>query len=312
MESPNHQVKMNLDQDEVTRAVADRYAAGAQAVENELCCPVDYNAQYLKVMPAEILERDYGCGDPSKYLQPGETVLDLGSGGGKICYIASQVVGKEGRVIGVDMTPDMLDLARRHQAAVAEKIGWSNVKFLRGRIEDLELNYDRLDQWLRANPVTDVASYEAMEAERERLCRDEPLVASDSMDAVVSNCVLNLVAPDFKRQLFAEIFRVLKEGGRAVISDIVAAQEVPLAMQQDPELWSGCISGAFEEQAFHDAFVAAGFSDIEILVRQEQPWRVVSGIEFRSVTLAAYKGKGGRRLEAEATDGGCSPKGGCC
>lgn len=310
---------MNLDQDEVTRAVGDRYAAGAQAVEDELCCPVDYDAQYLKVMPAEILDRDYGCGDPSKFLKPGETVLDLGSGGGKICYIASQVVGKEGSVIGVDMTPDMLDLARRHRADVAEKIGWSNVKFFRGRIEDLELDYDRLDQWLRANPVTDVASYEAMEAERERLCRDEPMVASDSIDAVVSNCVLNLVAPELKRQLFEEIFRVVKEGGRAVISDIVSDQEVPLAMQQDPELWSGCISGAFEEQAFSEAFRAAGFTDVEVLVRQDEPWRVVDGIDFRSVTVAAYKGKGGVRLENEASSGCCAPapssessSGGCC
>jgi ubiquinone/menaquinone biosynthesis C-methylase UbiE len=310
---------MNLDQDEVTRAVGDRYAAGAQAVEDELCCPVDYDAQYLKVMPAEILDRDYGCGDPSKFLKPGETVLDLGSGGGKICYIASQVVGKEGSVIGVDMTPDMLDLARRHRADVAEKIGWSNVEFFRGRIEDLELDYDRLDQWLRANPVTDVASYEAMEAERERLCRDEPMVASDSIDAVVSNCVLNLVAPELKRQLFEEIFRVVKEGGRAVISDIVSDQEVPLAMQQDPELWSGCISGAFEEQAFSEAFRAAGFTDVEVLVRQDEPWRVVDGIDFRSVTVAAYKGKGGVRLENEASSGCCAPapssessSGGCC
>lgn len=310
---------MNLDQDEVTRAVGDRYAAGAQAVETELCCPVDYDAQYLKVMPAEILDRDYGCGDPSKFLKPGETVLDLGSGGGKICYIASQVVGKEGRVIGVDMTPDMLDLARRHRADVAEKIGWSNVEFFRGRIEDLELDYDRLDQWLRANPVTDVASYEAMEAERERLCRDEPMVASDSIDAVVSNCVLNLVAPELKRQLFEEIFRVVKEGGRAVISDIVSDQEVPLAMQQDPELWSGCISGAFEEKAFGDAFRAAGFHDVEVLVRQAEPWRVVDGIDFRSVTVVAYKGKGGVRLESDSSDSCCAPAkpespsaGGCC
>lgn len=310
---------MNLDQDEVTRAVGDRYAAGALAVEAELCCPVDYDARYLKVMPAEILERDYGCGDPSKFLKPGETVLDLGSGGGKICYIASQVVGKEGHVIGVDMTPDMLDLARRYRSEVAEEIGWSNVEFLRGRIEDLELNYDRLDQWLRSNPVTDVASYEAMEAERERLCRDEPMVASDSIDAVVSNCVLNLVAPELKRQLFEEIFRVVKEGGRAVISDIVSEREVPLAMQQDPELWSGCISGAFEEQAFADAFTEAGFTDVEVLVRQEEPWRVVDGIEFRSVTVAAYKGKGGARLESDSSSACCAPaksddssSGGCC
>ena len=303
---------MNLDQDEVTRAVGERYAAGAQAVEAELCCPVSYDDQYLKVLPAEILERDYGCGDPSQFLLEGETVLDLGSGGGKICYIASQVVGKEGKVIGVDMTPDMLDLARRHREQVAHSIGWDNVHFNRGRIEDLELDYDRLDQWLRTNPVTDVASYEAMEAERERLCRDEPMIASDSIDVVVSNCVLNLVAPQLKRQLFDEIFRVVKQGGRAVISDIVSDQEVPRAMQQDPELWSGCISGAFEENAFAQAFRDAGFTDVEVLVRQDEPWRVVDGIDFRSVTVAAYKGKNARRMENDSDGGECPPKSSCC
>ncbi|MCP4094585.1 MAG: methyltransferase domain-containing protein [Planctomycetes bacterium] len=303
---------MNLDQDEVTRAVGERYAAGAQAVEAELCCPVSYDDQYLKVLPTEILERDYGCGDPSKFLNQGETVLDLGSGGGKICYIASQVVGKEGAVIGVDMTPDMLDLARRYREQVAENIGWDNVSFYRGRIEDLELDYDRLDQWLRANPVTDVASYEAMEAERERLCRDEPMVASDSVDVVVSNCVLNLVAPELKVQLFDEIFRVTKDGGRAVISDIVSDREVPLAMQQDPELWSGCISGAFEEQAFAQAFRDAGFSNVEVLVRQQEPWRVVDDIDFRSVTVAAYKGKNARKMDSDSDGGSCPPKSSCC
>jgi len=289
---------MKLDQDEVTRAVGERYAAGAQAVEAELCCPVSYDGRYLEVLPAEILDRDYGCGDPSQHLLAGETVLDLGSGGGKICYIASQVVGAEGRVIGVDMTSDMLALAREHQATVAARIGWDNVAFHRGRIEDLRLDLDRLGVWLAEHPVTDVLSYEAMENERERLRREEPMVATDSIDVVVSNCVLNLVAPGLKRQLFEETFRVLKRGGRAVISDIVADREVPLDMQQDPDLWSGCISGAFEEEAFLKAFEDAGFHGVEILSRQEEPWRLVDGIEFRSMTVAAYKGKQGACVDA--------------
>ena len=98
--------------------VQERYAAGAQAVEAALCCPVDYNPQYLKIIPQDVLDRDYGCGDPSRYLREGETVLDLGSGGGKICFIASQIVGPEGKVIGVDMTDDMLDLARTNAPIV--------------------------------------------------------------------------------------------------------------------------------------------------------------------------------------------------
>ena len=88
-------------------ATKDRYANAADTFEKELCCPVDYDPKYLKIIPQEVIEKDYGCGDPSQYLYPAETVLDLGSGTGKICFIASQVVGPEGRVIGVDMTDNI-------------------------------------------------------------------------------------------------------------------------------------------------------------------------------------------------------------
>jgi SAM-dependent methyltransferase len=101
-------------------ATRERYAAAAAETEPALCCPVDYDPEYLKAIPAEVIEKDYGCGDPSKHLRPGETVLDLGSGTGKICFIASQVVGPEGKVIGVDMTDDMLEVARRNAPVVAE------------------------------------------------------------------------------------------------------------------------------------------------------------------------------------------------
>ena len=98
---------------DVERAVRERYGAAAQAKENALCCPVDYDPHYLAIIPQEILDRDYGCGDPSRHLQQGETVLDLGSGGGKICYIAAQIVGAKGRVIGVDRNDEMLSLANK-------------------------------------------------------------------------------------------------------------------------------------------------------------------------------------------------------
>src|SRR5436190_23055121 len=125
--------------------VRKRYAAGAQATEAKLCCPVDYKGEYLKAIPQEVIERDYGCGDPSKYLREGETVLDLGSGTGKICFIAAQVVGRSGKVIGVDMTNEMLEVARKNAPIVAERIGYANVEFRKGRIQDLALDFEALD-----------------------------------------------------------------------------------------------------------------------------------------------------------------------
>ncbi len=279
------------------RATKDRYAAGAQAAEAALCCPVDYDPQYLKAIPDEVIERDYGCGDPSRYLKPGETVLDLGSGTGKICFIASQVVGAEGRVIGVDMTDDMLEVARRNAPIVGERIGYANVDFRKGRIQDLALDIERLDVELRANPIASADTFLAADALAEDLRVTHPLVASDSVDVVVSNCVLNLVESRAKRQMFEEIFRVLRKGGRAVISDIVADEEVPQEMQDDPELWSGCISGALTEQGFLQAFTDAGFYGVEILKFDTKPWRTVGGIEFRSMTIQALKGKQGPCFE---------------
>lgn len=278
-------------------ATRDRYAAAAKAQEAALCCPVDYDPQYLEVIPEEVIEKDYGCGDPSKYLKPGETVLDLGSGTGKICFIASQVVGPEGRVIGVDMTDDMLEVARRNAPVVAEKIGYANVEFRKGRIQDLALDLEILDAELKKRPIEDAASFLVADELAEDLRVKHPLVETDSVDVVVSNCVLNLVDGQHKRQLFEEIFRVLKLGGRAVISDIVGDEEVPEDMQRDPILWSGCISGALTEDGFLKAFEDAGFYGIEILKRDAEPWQTVEGIEFRSVTIQAWKGKQGACLE---------------
>lgn len=253
--------------------------------------------RYLDALPREIVERDYGCGEPARYLRPGETVLDLGSGSGKACYIASQVVGPEGRVIGVDLNPEMLALARRYLREVGERIGWHNVEFRRGRIQDLRTDLDRLDAWLREHPVRGADDLLALEAFRAQQREKEPLVASDSIDVVVSNCVLNLVVEEEKRDLFAEIFRVLKRGGRVVISDIVSDEPVPDYLKADPDLWSGCLSGALTETGFLKAFEEAGFHGIQILHRQDAPWQTVEGIEFRSVTVTAYKGKHGPCLE---------------
>jgi SAM-dependent methyltransferase len=122
-------------------------------------------------------------------------------------------------------------------------------------------------------------------------------VDNDSVDVVVSNCVLNLVDNRQKELLFEEIYRVLRRGGRAVISDIVSDEPVLEAMQKDPDLWSGCISGALTEGGFLAAFEQAGFHGIRVLVRQQRPWQTVGGIEFRSVTVEAFKGKEGLCLE---------------
>jgi arsenite methyltransferase len=281
----------------VESAVKERYTAAAHAKVETLCCPVEYDHHHLKVIPPEVIERDYGCGDPSKYLRAGETVLDLGSGAGKICFIAAQVVGPTAKVIGVDMNDDMLALARKHQRTVGDALGYHNVEFRKGRIQDLALDLEKLEAELKAHPIQNVDSFLSAEGRAEELRVTQPLVATDSIDVVVSNCVLNLVDARSKTQLFHEIFRVLKTGGRAVISDIVSDEPVPEEMQSDPELWTGCISGALTEEGFLHAFVEAGFYGIQLLQREAKPWRTVQGIEFRSVMIEAFKGKQGLCFE---------------
>src|SRR5438132_237593 len=156
-------------------AVKNRYAAAAKAPEAALCCPVEYNRDLLEIIPQEVIEKDYGCGDPSRYLKPGETVLDLGSGTGKICFIAAQVVGAKGHVIGVDMTDDMLEVARRNAPIVAERLGFANVEFRKGRIQDLALDLEKLDAELRQRPITDAAAFLAAEELAEELRITHPL-----------------------------------------------------------------------------------------------------------------------------------------
>jgi arsenite methyltransferase len=278
-------------------AVRERYSAGAQARQEALCCPVSYDPQYLKVLPPEILERDYGCGDPSRYVRAGERVLDLGSGAGKICYIASQIVGSGGSVIGVDGNREMLALSRKYLGEVGERIGWHNVEFRRGKIQDLALDLDLVEGWLREHPVRGADDLQALEEECRRLRAERPLVASASVDVVVSNCVLNLVRDDDKPALLGEIHRVLKRGGRAAISDIVSDEDVPAHLKADPELWSGCVSGALREDRFLRAFEEAGFYGVTLDKFDDKPWRTVEGIELRAVTVLAYKGKEGECLD---------------
>ena len=287
----------------VEEAVNRRYSEGAKAPTPDLCCPTSYDPKLLAAIPEEVLEKDYGCGDPTPYLKPGQTILDLGSGSGKICFLASQVVGPKGRVIGIDMNPEMLAVARRNAPKVARRIGYANAEFRRGRIQDLALDQEKLEGWLKENPIQTADDLARLEGRAEHQRKTEPLVPDASIDAVISSCVLNLVRPQDKRKLFDEIFRVLRRGGRAVISDIVSDEDISQHLQADPELWSGCISGAFREDRFLEAFEEAGFYGTTILTRQETPWRTVEGIEFRSMTVEAYKGKEGTCWGSKACGG---------
>ena len=279
------------------QSVYSRYATAAQDVERALCCPVEYDTDFLQVIPQEIIERDYGCGDPTPYVRPGDTVVDLGSGGGKACYILSQIVGAEGKVIGVDCNDQMLALARRHRKSVAERLGYSNVEFRCGLIQDLQLNLERLSEELARRPVHKHHRWLELRNIEDHLRQEHPLIADESVDVIVSNCVLNLVKTADKKQLFGEMYRVLRNGGRAVISDIVSDEHPSEAILSDPKLWSGCIAGAFREDEFLEMFESVGFYGVEILQRQKEPWQVIDGIEFRSITVRAYKGKEGPCLE---------------
>ncbi|MBI1367125.1 MAG: methyltransferase domain-containing protein [Planctomycetes bacterium] len=279
-------------------AIRERYAQGAAEVEPGLCCPTaSYDPRYLKLLPREIIDKDYGCGDPSTHAREGDVVVDLGSGAGKVCYILAQKVGPAGRVIGLDFNDAMLSLARKYQNEMADKIGYANVEFRKARIQDMALDLDLASDYLAEQPITSVEQLDAYRACCDQLRRENPLVADESVDLIVSNCVLNLVTESEKAQLFQEMHRVLKPGGRTVISDIVCDEDPPPEVVNDADLWSGCIAGAFREDRFLQMFEEAGFFGVEILKRQDEPWQTIDGIEFRSMTVRAFKGKEGPCFE---------------
>ncbi len=277
--------------------VKKRYSEGAQAVQPDLCCPVEYDGELLGLLPQEIIDKDYGCGDPSRYVREGDVVLDLGSGGGKICYMAAQRVGAQGEVIGIDMNDDMLVLARKYQQEMADRLGGDRVTFYKAYIQDLALDVAAMERYLKEHPVHNVTDLEHLQRWQSEQRREAPLITDNSVDLVISNCVLNLVEDAQKTQLIREIHRVLKPGGRVAVSDIVSDDPVPEHLKQDGELWSGCISGAFQEEAFLQAFKEAGFVAVAYDKWDAAPWRVVEGIEFRSVTLTAVKGEDGPCLD---------------
>jgi arsenite methyltransferase len=277
--------------------VLERYGNAARGVEACLCLPVSYDKAFLEVIPDEIIEKDYGCGDPSRYVHEGETVLDLGSGSGKACYIIAQIVGAPGKVIGIDFNPPMLELSRKYQKSIGDKLGYHNVEFRRGKIQDLKTNLELVNQYLDENPVRSVADLARFEDFENKTRQEQPLIADESIDVIVSNCVLNLVRPEDKEQLFTEMYRVLRRGGRVAISDIVSDEPVPEHLAKDPNLWSACVSGAFQEENFLRAFEEAKFYGIQIEEFRSEAYQTVEGIEFRAITVTAYKGKEGPCVE---------------
>lgn len=190
------------------------------------CCsssPSIYPAEILSEIPSDISEFSLGCGNPinAAAIQPGEIVLDLGSGGGLDCFLAARRVGSTGKVIGVDMTKEMLERAKEN----SNQLGFKNVEFREGYLENL--------------PVEDL-----------------------SVDVIISNCVINL-SPD-KPQVFREIFRVLKPGGRLAVSDIVTNGELPEKIRNNMEAWGSCVAGALDMQDYSNGLIKAGFEDVKV------------------------------------------------
>ena len=195
------------------------------------------------------------------------------------------------------MNDSMLELARWVGARVAETLGYENVEFREARIQDLRTDLARIDAHLTDHPVRSAEDLAAFDEFRSQIGQEEPLVPDGSVDIVLSNCLLTLVRHEEKDALFREFYRVIRRGGRIAISDIVSDEEVPEHLRQDPELWSGCISGVLRENEFLEALGSVGFYGVEIAERSDRPWRTVEGIEFRSLTVTVRKGKEGPCLD---------------
>jgi SAM-dependent methyltransferase len=275
--------------DSIESAVRHRLRELAQRPGPTPWGPIPYEARYLEVLPDEIRNRDYGCGDPTRFLRAGEAVLDLGSGSGKGAYVAAQIVGPEGVVIGVDCHREMLALARSHLEAFAGRVGFANVDFRCGLIQDLRLDLDALGGLLAACPIRDQWGYLELLEIVERLRREDPLIADATIDAVICNGALSLVRPDDQPRLFAEMARVLRPGGRAIVCDLAVDSNLPSHYRDHPELWASGLGGALSVEALHRAFKTAGFRDFQLAERSAVPATTVGGIVYRPVTVLASK-----------------------
>lgn len=241
---------LSFDVDKPRKSVRDFYGKAAEAPQEELCCPTKSDPQDTSHIPQDVIDRFYGCGSPINManLIEGEKMVDLGSGAGIDCFIAAKKVGKRGNVYGIDMTDEMLKVANENKPIVAKNLGYDVVEFRKGFLEEI--------------PVED-----------------------RSIDLVTSNCVVNL-SPD-KKSVFGEIWRILKDHGRIVISDIVSVKETPAHMQANKQLWGECISGSLTEDEFIIYLEQIGFYGIETL--KKVFWKEVEGYQFYSITVRGYK-----------------------
>ncbi|MEN8134044.1 MAG: methyltransferase domain-containing protein [Thermodesulfobacteriota bacterium] len=212
------------------QSVREFYGQAAQRTNTDIANPFGPEGLPLEFIPNESKSRSYGCGSPvnDAGLQPGETVVDLGSGSGVECFLAAEKVGPTGRVFGIDMTEEMLALAKESQKSVAEKLGYNNLEFRYGYLENV--------------PLEDAAA-----------------------NVVISNCVINL-SPD-KRRTLHEIFRVLKPGGRLVVADIVTDQQIPTRVRNNEKLRGECLGGALQQEQLLAMLRAAGFTGAKLLKR---------------------------------------------
>ncbi|HYS54615.1 MAG TPA: methyltransferase domain-containing protein [Thermoanaerobaculia bacterium] len=241
---------LSFDVDKPRAKVREFYGNAAEKPQTELCCPTKYDDSAIAHVPQEVLDRFYGCGSPmtSAGIKDGEIVVDLGSGAGIDVFIAAKFVGPTGRAIGVDMTDRMLHVARENQPRVSAALGYDVVEFREGFLEQIP-------------------------------------VESKSVDLITSNCVVNL-SPD-KPRVFDEMWRVLKDHGRILISDIVSEKAVPPHLKVNPQLWGECLVGALTQEEFMAALERAGFYGIEIL--KKAYWKDVEGYPFFSVTVRGWK-----------------------
>ena len=205
---------------------ADRIKNSASCCGPDDCCSADnnlYPVELLTTVPSDVASTSYGCGDPITLasLKPGQTVLDLGSGAGLDCILAAKKVGETGHVIGVDMTPEMIERAKVN----AKKVNLNNVEFRHGYLESLPVD-------------------------------------SNTVDVIISNCVINLSPDKFK--VFSEAFRVLKPGGKLAVSDIVTDGPLPEQIKQSLSAWAGCVAGAVEAKEYIGMMEAVGLTNISI------------------------------------------------